>query len=63
MKITIKEKIIKALINGLIGTLTSIATIYLGASAAEAVTAGGVTTGAIGERVSSAVMSLFSEGT
>lgn len=55
-----KEKIIKALINGVIGVLTSIATIYLGASAAEAVAASGVTTGAVGERVSDVAVSLLS---
>lgn len=55
-----KEKIIKALVNGLIGMLTSVVTIYLGASAAEAVTASGVTTGAVGERVSDIAVSLLS---
>lgn len=54
-----KEKIIKALINGVIGVLTSIATIYFGASTAEAVTASGVAAGTIGERASGIVMSMF----
>lgn len=54
-----KEKIIKALINGVIGVLTSIATIYLGASAAEAVTASGVVAGTLGERASDIAVSVF----
>lgn len=54
-----KEKIIKALINGVIGILTSITTIYLGASAAEAVAASGLTAGAIGERASDVALSIF----
>lgn len=50
-----KEKIIKILINAVIGALTSIATIYVGAGAAEAVAAGGVASGAIGGRVADVV--------
>lgn len=54
-----KAKIIKVLINGVIGILTSIATIYLGASTVEAVTASGLTTSAVGERASDAILSIL----
>lgn len=56
-----KEKIIKVLINGIIGMVTSIATIYFGASAAEAVGASGAATSVIGGRASDIAMSFFSQ--
>lgn len=54
-----KEKIINALINGVIGVLTSIATIYLGGSAAETVAASGLVTGVSGKHIADAAVSLF----
>lgn len=50
-----KEKVIKILINAVIGALTSIATIYIGAGAAEAVAASGVVSGSVGGRIADAV--------
>lgn len=50
-----KEKIIKILVNAVIGALTSIATIYIGAGAAEAVAASGVVTGSVGGKIADAV--------
>lgn len=54
-----KEKIIAALVNAAIGVLTSIATIYLGASTVEVVAAGGAVTGALGQRVADIVSNLI----
>lgn len=54
-----KEKIIKALINGAIGILTSVATIYIGASAAEAVAVSGATTATVGGRVADTIAVFF----
>ena len=54
-----KEKIIKVLINAVIGALTSIATIYIGASTAEAIAAGGVASGAVGGRIADVVSSVL----
>lgn len=54
-----KEKIIKVLINAVIGAITSIATIYLGASATETVAAGGVACCTIGGRIADAVSATF----
>lgn len=54
-----KEKIIKILINASIGVLTSIASLYLGGSAAETVVASGAATAAIGGRAASAMAALF----
>lgn len=54
-----KEKVIKALINGVIGVLTSIATIYLGGSAVETVAASGLVTGASGKRIADTAVSFF----
>lgn len=59
LKDTMKEKIINALINGVIGVLTSIATIYLGGSAAETVAASGLVTGVSGKHIADAAVSLF----
>lgn len=51
-----KEKIVKIVVNALIGALTSIASVYLGASAVEAVAVGGTSTAAIGEQASHAAL-------
>lgn len=56
-----KEKIIKILINGVIGMATAIATTYLGASAVEAVGASGVVAGTIGGRASDVVLAVVSQ--
>lgn len=51
-----KDKIIKILINAAVGALTSIATVYLGASTTEAVLTSAAATGALGSRVADVVM-------
>lgn len=53
-----KDKIIKILINAAVGALTSIATVYLGASATEAVLTSTAATGALGGRIADAVTSV-----
>jgi hypothetical protein len=50
-----KEKIIRILINAVLGALASIATIYLGAEATEAVAASGIVSGSVGGRVADVI--------
>lgn len=54
-----KKQILRVLVNAILGVVTSIATIYLGASAAEAVAMSGAVTGTIGTRFVDGVTSLF----
>lgn len=54
-----KQQIIRVLVNAILGVVTSLATIYLGASATEAVAASGVVAGTFGERVVEGVASSF----
>lgn len=54
-----KEKIFKILINACIGVLTSIASIYLGGSAAETVVVSGAATAAVGDRMANAMTALL----
>lgn len=54
-----KEKIIRILINASIGVLTSIASIYLGGSAVEAVVASGAATATVGDRMANAMAVLL----
>lgn len=54
-----KGKIAKILINACIGVLTSVASLYLGASAVETVAASGTVTAAVGNRVADTVLAIF----
>lgn len=54
-----KQQLIKILINGLIGVLTSAAALYLGGQGSEVIAVSGVTTATIGQRVSDMVASIL----
>lgn len=54
-----KHQLIKILINGLIGVLTSVATLYLGGQGGEVIAVSGATTATIGQRASEAVAALL----
>lgn len=51
-----KQHLIKITVNALIGVLTSVATLYLGGQAAEAVAASGATAGVFGQRAADAAV-------
>lgn len=55
----LKKQIIRVLVNAILGVVTSIATIYLGASAAEAIAVSGAVTGTLGAHATESVTSTF----
>lgn len=54
-----KQAILKIVVNGLIGVVTSVITLYLGGQAVEVVGASGVATAAFGQRVADATIAAF----
>lgn len=55
-----KEKIIRAVVSGVVGIMTSIVTIYLGASATETIVVSGVASSGVGTAMGDGLRALVS---